>query len=95
MINRRRFLAGVGGAMVALPVLESVKFLGGRAANASGETNPVYSVFIRQGNGCQQDIESRGEPDRFWPAAHGPLTNDILAIDNAGQAVAELADHAS
>ena len=95
MINRRRFLAGLGGAMVALPVLESVKFLGGRAANASGETNPVYSVFVRQGNGCQQAIESRGEPDRFWPASHGALTNDILAIDNAGQAVAELAEHAS
>ncbi len=93
MINRRRFLAGLGGAMVALPALESVKFLGGRA-RAAGSGKPVYSVFIRQGNGCQQEIPN-AEPDRFWPAQLGALTTDILANDNAGQAVAELADYAS
>lgn len=92
MITRRRFLSGVGGALVALPVLESVKFLGGRHAGAAPSDLPVYSVFVRQGNGCQQS--AGGEPDRFWPAQHGTLSTDILAVDNAGQTVSVLADYA-
>jgi len=93
MISRRRFLSGLGGAAVLLPALESVKFLGGRARAASNE-NPVFSVFVRQGNGCQQAIPGRDEPDRFWPSELGVLTQDKLATDNADRAVSELAEYA-
>lgn len=91
MITRRRFLAGLGGATVALPLLESVRFLG-RRAHAGGGATPVYSVFIRQGNGCQQAWES--EPERFWPRNLGQLTTDILANENADRALGILAPYA-
>ncbi len=94
MISRRRFLTGLGGAMVALPVLESVKFLGGRAS-ASGSETPVYSVFVRQGNGCQQSVPTRDEIDRFWPSQLGAITTESLSQGDSSQAVSELADYAS
>lgn len=95
MITRRRFLAGLGGATVALPVLESVRFLGGRSAHAEVvDGPPVYSVFIRQGNGCQQADNNRGEPERFWPAALGALTSEGLAAqtDRTTSILAPFAD---
>ena len=66
MINRRRFLTGLGGAVVALPVLESVRFYGRGGARAQAAETPVFSFFMRQGNGCQQAL-GYGEPERFWP----------------------------
>lgn len=91
MITRRRFLAGLGGAMVSLPFLESVRFLGrGRAHAEVIDGPPVYSVFVRQGNGCQQADPNRGEPERFWPRDLGELTTDILANGNADRATSEL-----
>lgn len=93
MISRRRFLAGLGGAMVALPALESVKFLGGRRASASGLDKPIFSVFLRQGNGCQQ--AAGNEPERFWPDELGALSTQILSNErNSGRTVAQLADYA-
>jgi hypothetical protein len=84
MITRRRFLAGLGGAAVSLPLLESVRFLGGSRARAnSPDGPPVYSVFVRQGNGVQQ-----ADPN------HGALTPDILGVTNADRAVAALAPFA-
>lgn len=96
MITRRRFLAGLGGALVALPVLESVKFIGGRReAHAEVlDQPPVFSVFVRQGNGCQQQDTSRGEPERFWPRQLGPLTQASLGTDNADRALSILAPFA-
>jgi hypothetical protein len=93
MINRRKFLFGLGGAAVALPLLESVRFFGadGRA-RAGGAGTPVFTVFVRQGNGVQQ--AGNGEPERFWPAALGALTTTGLAVDNADRAISELADYA-
>jgi hypothetical protein len=87
MITRRRFLAGIAGATVGLPVLESVRFLGRRAEAAVVDGPPVYSVFVRQGNGCQQSDNGRGEPERFWPRALGPLTTQSLGVDNADRAL--------
>ena len=93
MISRRRFLQGLGGAMVALPFLESVRWLGNSGtAIASGE-NPGYGVFVRQGNGVQQELASRGEPDRFWPSSLGAITTQSLAADS-DRTVSELAAHA-
>lgn len=92
MITRRRFLQGLGGAAVALPVLESVKFTSSARA-ADPEQPPVYSVFVRQGNGCQQELASRGEPERFWPSQLGAITTESLTADS-GRTVSELAAHA-
>jgi hypothetical protein len=92
MINRRRFLTGVGGAALALPFLESVRYVS-RAGAALPET-PVYSFFIRQGNGCQQ-AGYNNEPERFWPRNLGQLTTDILANQNSDRALSILAPHAA
>lgn len=96
MITRRRFLAGLGGAVVALPVLESVRFLG-RGGTARAEVldqPPVYTVFVRQGNGVQQADPGRGEPERFWPRDLGPLTQQSLGTDNADRALSILSPFA-
>jgi Protein of unknown function (DUF1552) len=92
MINRRRFLKGVGGAALALPILESVRWVS--RASAAVPTKPVYSFFIRQGNGVQQ-AGYNNEPERFWPRNLGPLTKDILATQNSDRALSLLADHAA
>ncbi|MBX3272030.1 MAG: DUF1552 domain-containing protein [Sandaracinaceae bacterium] len=74
-LGRRIVLRGAGGAMLALPLLESV----GRpqAARANDETS--YAVFFRQANGvaaAQNTSELGSEPERFWPRDPGPLTTD-------------------
>lgn len=94
MITRRRFLAGLGGATVALPFLESVRYLGGgrRARGAVLDGPPVYSVFIRQGNGCQQAWAD--EPERFWPSQLGAVTTDSLGTTDADRALSVLAPYA-
>jgi hypothetical protein len=92
MINRRRFLKGVGGAAVALPFLESVRWVS--RAGAETPKPPVYSFFIRQGNGCQQ-AGYNSEPERFWPRALGALTTTDLATTNSDRAVSVLADYAA
>jgi hypothetical protein len=92
MINRRRFLKGVGGAALALPILESVRWVS--RAGAALPEKPVYSFFIRQGNGVQQ-AGYNNEPERFWPRNLGPLTTDILANQNSDRALSILAPHAA
>lgn len=95
MITRRRFLAGLGGALVALPALESVRWLRGKSARAEVlDQPPVYSVFIRQGNGVQQADPNRGEPERFWPRNLGTIDQQILGTDNADRALSVLAPFA-
>ncbi len=92
MINRRRFLKGVGGAVVALPLLESVRWVG--KAGAAEPEKRVYSFFIRQGNGVQQ-AGYNSEPERFWPRNLGPLTTSILQDENSDRALSILAPYAS
>ena len=91
MINRRRFLRGLGGAAVALPFLESVRWA--RPGVAAVPDKRVYSMFIRQGNGVQQ-AGFGGEPERFWPRTLGTLTRDNLANANSDRTLSILADHA-
>jgi hypothetical protein len=83
-------LQGIGGAIVALPVLESVFFTDSTAR--AGGTGPVYSLFFKNANGVAQRIGS-SEPERFWPHEEGELTPDILRTRDADRAVSELADH--
>ncbi|MFT5359416.1 MAG: hypothetical protein ACI9KE_006659 [Polyangiales bacterium] len=90
-LRRRRFLAGIAGASVALPFLESVAFETPGLAKAATDT-PTFSMFFKQGNGVQQ--ASGSEPDRFWPSETGPLTRDILMTRDGDRAVSELADYA-
>jgi len=91
MISRRRFLAGLGGAIVSLPLLESISFRR-KEASAAVVGAKVFSVFVRQGNGCQQGWGDK--PERFWPADLGTLTSDILGVTNEDRALSELADYA-
>jgi hypothetical protein len=88
-VRRRRFLQGIGGAMVALPFLESVVFTDSKAR--AGGTGPVYSVFFKNNNGFA--VASGGEPERFWPHETGPITPELLRTRDADRAVSELADY--
>ncbi len=87
-IGRRVFLRGAAGAVVALPLLESLLPRGVKAQDAA---HP-YAIFMRQGNGVQQGLDD--EPDRFWPTKLGPLTTAGMKADG-DQAVNVLADFAA
>ncbi len=84
--NRRRFLIGTGGAVMALPLLQSLL---PSTARAGGES-PGFFVAMRQANGVQ--CQTGDEINRFWPTAPGALTTAGMVADN--KAVSELADHA-
>lgn len=88
-ISRRIVLRGLGGATLALPLLES---LAPRGASAGGAATPPYSIFFRQANGvgCAQNTDVGSEPERFWPTTPGAITADTLA----GRALDELTDFA-
>jgi hypothetical protein len=84
--NRRRFLIGTGGAVMALPLLQSLL---PSTARAGGES-PGFFVAMRQANGVQ--CQTGDEINRFWPTAPGALSTAGMLADN--KAVSELADHA-
>ncbi|MEJ7598205.1 MAG: DUF1552 domain-containing protein [Kofleriaceae bacterium] len=90
MMNRRKFLRGLGGVAVALPFLDSLNWVKG--AKAATPDKRVYSMFIRQGNGVQQLYGD--EPERFWPRTLGTLTRDDLVNNNGDRTLSILADHA-
>lgn len=85
--SRRLVLKGLGGAVLALPLLESVRPAGAAQGSPS---HPI--VFVRQANGVQQ--ADNGEPDRYWPRSHGPLTTAGLSGPDADRAISELAPFA-
>jgi hypothetical protein len=87
-IGRRLFLRGAAGAVVGLPLLESL-FPKGASAQSMMHR---YAIFVRQANGVQQAIGSE-EPDRFWPTKLGALTTASMKADG-DQAVNVLADFA-
>ncbi|MEQ9319611.1 MAG: DUF1552 domain-containing protein, partial [Polyangiaceae bacterium] len=86
-MNRRRFLRGLGGAAIALPLLET---FGQGEANAEDGGYPPYAIWVRQANGVQQ--ATNGEPDRFWPEQTGTLTQAGLA--SSSRALSVIADYA-
>lgn len=65
--NRRRFLVGTGGMLVALPFLEG---LAPKAATAA-DVDQRFFIFMRQWYGVQQKSRFAGgysdEPEGFWP----------------------------
>jgi Protein of unknown function (DUF1552) len=88
-LSRRHFLSGVGGAMVALPFLET---FAPKQAAADGTDVSPFAIFCRQGNGVQQ--QTSDEPERFWPSfAAGPITTAMMTADS-DRAVSELAAYA-
>jgi hypothetical protein len=83
-LERRAFLRGIGGAMIALPALEAFTL---RRAHAQPATKKVYVCFIEQMNGHILD--------KYNPTAPGPITTLSLKGADAAAATAELADHAA
>ena len=90
-LTRRMVLRGIGGATLALPLLES--FAPRRALAQAAPTDTSFALFFRQANGvaCKQSspLGSSDEPERFWPTAEGALTSATLA----GRDLEELLDH--
>jgi len=71
-VNRRRFLAGLGGVTVALPFLESVGFR--RFVRAQSVTAPKRFICFFTCNGANMD--------KFWPqGGFGALTDAHFASD--------------
>lgn len=91
--GRRRFLQGVGGAVLGLPMLEALQ--GPRRAFGQEALEvPPYAIFFRQANGvaqAQSNNQIGDEPERFWPRSFGPLTPESMQ----DRAVGELVDHRS
>lgn len=86
-VSRRMVLRGLGGAVLALPLLESIKPAG---AATAAPAHPI--VLLRQANGVVQ--ADNGEPERFWPRNTGTLTQASLSGADADRAVSELASYA-
>jgi hypothetical protein len=87
-VSRRFVLRGIGGAALALPILES---FGGGARAQAAQASP-FAIFFRQANGvaCEQDSQlGHREPERFWPTENGPLTPETMS----GRALEELLTH--
>lgn len=85
MIQRRHFLRGLGGVVIALPFLET---FAPKRALAAGP--PPFAVFMRQANGVVQKTD---EPEMFWPKDLGKLTKAGLAAQT-DRAVSVLSDYA-
>jgi hypothetical protein len=83
-LERRAFLRGVGGAMIALPALEAFTL---RGARAQPPKRTIYVCFIEQMNGHILD--------KYNPAVPGPITTASLQGPDAAAATSELADHAA
>jgi hypothetical protein len=85
MMQRRHFLRGLGGVIIALPFLETFAPKGALAAGP-----PPFAIFMRQANGVVQKTD---EPDVFWPKAFGKLTKAGMAAES-DRAVSVLSDYA-
>ena len=92
--NRRRFLIGIGGAVVGLPYLESLV----RKKTRGHAGPPPFALFYRRANGVQQALFNRNfnqEPERWFPnLPYGAVTSAALAAPPSqpqGCALSELA----
>ena len=86
--NRRWALRGIGGAILGLPLLES---LGPRPLNAQSAGADPFVIFFRQpcGVAARQSTAVGEEVERFWPRARGALTPENVE----GRALDELSAH--
>ncbi len=86
-IHRRIVLKGAG-ALLSLPLLESI---GAPTARAAGTEAP-FAIFLRQACGVASDQTTKEvghEPERFWPRSFSKLTPS----NTEGRAVDELRAH--
>ena len=97
--SRRKFLIGIGGAVVGLPFLEGL-VAKKRARIDNGP--PPFALFYRRANGVQQALFNRDftrEPERWFPnLPYGTVTSAALAAPPSqpqGCALSELAGYAS
>lgn len=86
LVPRRRFLRGLGGVTLGLPLLDA--FTARAARGAAPPAAPTFAAFIVEMNGVQQAVfdPSNGsliERESFWPTfAPGPLTKAALEADS-------------
>lgn len=88
--TRRKFLIGIGGAIVGLPFLEG---LAPKAAHAGNGIDP-FAIFHRRGNGVQQAMfngKPNVEPERWWPLSPYGALAPIPAVS----AISEIGAYAS
>lgn len=92
--SRRKFLLGLGGAVVGLPFFEG---LAPKVARAAADV-PPYALFYRRGNGVQQAIFDRNsypssmfwtqqqpqEPERWWPMQNASTPYPFGALTTFG-----------
>ncbi len=106
--SRRKFLLGVGGAVVGLPFFEGLVPKNARGAGAGPQP---YALFYRRGNGVQQAVFERNsypasgwytpteprEPERWWPMADAstPIPYGPLATFGPISALNELETYVS
>jgi hypothetical protein len=98
VFSRRKFLIGVGGAIVGLPFLEGLA-----PKKACADHGPAtFALFYRRANGVQQALFNRNlsaEPERWFPnLPYGAITSAALAAPPSqpqGCALSELAGYAS
>ena len=81
-IGRRRFLRGMGGAVLGLPALDMFQPRGARAAAAPAK---FYSAIMMQQNGSIQG--HGGDPDLFWPKALGAIDPTTMAARHGASTV--------
>lgn len=94
-MNRRRVLRGAGGLMLGLPLLDA--FMPRKAVAQEAVRSP-FVILVVGDNGVVQSgatLGGAGEPERFWPTATGPLTQQSMLADNATRSIGELSDHAA
>ena len=89
-LGRRRFLRGVGGAVMGLPALDAFQ---PRARAATNARPKIYAAFMMQQNGSIQGHGS--DPQLFWPKSLGAITDANMRGVDAGQTTSELAGYAS
>ncbi|MBL8953676.1 MAG: DUF1552 domain-containing protein [Myxococcaceae bacterium] len=86
--SRRKFLKGIGGVTLALPLFESLL---SREARAQ-VTRHRFLMVMRAGNGIVQEGGDGGE--RFWPSATGAISAATMRGADATRATSVLADYA-
>lgn len=87
-LSRRRFLTGVGGVTLALPVFEGLLPRSARAQAMRAR----FLMVMRAGNGIVQEGGDGGE--RFWPSATGAISATAMRTTDAARATSVLVDHA-
>lgn len=88
--SRRRFLTGLGGVTLALPMFQSLL---PRSAWGQAAVRDRFLMVVRAGNGIVQQGSEVGE--RFWPRALGALTVADLKTTNADRATSVIGDYAT